>query len=102
MSISECLSSGISNIIESMNFKSKYTPLIILGISSVLCSRSMFYFIDDPEGPNLLVVFVMASIIYFLSSTIYKYGPFPRVLKKIPLVILLQLIVTIVFYFLLK
>lgn len=36
----------------------------------------MFWFIDDPEGPNLLVVVVTAGIVYFLSlivSLFYSY-----------------------------
>ncbi len=35
---------------------SKKTSLLILGTTSVVCSRVMFSFFNDPEGPNLLVV----------------------------------------------
>jgi hypothetical protein len=47
-----------------MYFKSKKTSLLILGITSIICSRTMFVFFDDPEGPNLLIVFVAALVLY--------------------------------------
>lgn len=34
----------------------------------------MFVFFNDPEGPNLLVVMVMAVVIYFLSLVIYSFN----------------------------
>lgn len=55
-----------------MDFKSKNTPYIILVATSLFCSRSAFFFIDDPEGPNLLVVTVLAVVIYFLSLAIFS------------------------------
>jgi len=54
-----------------MHFKSKKTALIILGIVSLVLSRLVFAFINDPEGPNLLIVVGLAVIIYFLSLALY-------------------------------
>lgn len=47
-----------------MHPKPKKTTLIILGVISLLCSRGLFFFVNDPEGPNLLIVTVLAVIIY--------------------------------------
>jgi hypothetical protein len=44
--------------------------LIVLGIASLTLSRIVFYFINDPEGPNLLVVAVLAAVIYAVSLAI--------------------------------
>jgi amino acid permease len=41
-------------------------------ITSLLLSRSIFFFIDDPEGPNLLIVSVLALFIYIVIYFIYK------------------------------
>jgi hypothetical protein len=67
-----------------MPFKStpKKLPLLILGIASLVCSRAGFFFIGDPEGPNLLIVVVLAAILYSASLAVYviarKSGIFAR------------------------
>ena len=83
-----------------MNFKSKRTPLIILGVSAILCSRTMFAFFNDPEGPNLLIVTVMAAVIYFLSLTAYLLNL--SLVKKLVLAIVIQIIIVTSLYFLLS
>ncbi len=55
-----------------MYSKSKKISLLILGIASLICSRATFFFIDDPEGPNLLIVSVLAAIIFFAALGVYK------------------------------
>jgi hypothetical protein len=88
---------------KNMYFKSKKISLLILGITAIVCSRIMFMFFNDPEGPNLLVVIGMAAIIYFLSlggayllkSSIKSLTGFQRLL----IVIFIQIIIAIVFYF---
>lgn len=97
-----------------MYFKSKNISLIILGITSIVFSRLMFVFFNDPEGPNLLVVTVAAAIVYFLSLTIYFFNPsttskfqclsFSSLagLKRLLMVIFVQLIIVIAFYLGLK
>ena len=88
-----------------MNFKSQKIPLLILGITSLVCSRTVFFFINDPEGPNLLVVIVLAAIIYFLSLAVYVFAPLTLVssasLKRLVLAIFMQILLVAGFYFLL-
>lgn len=57
-----------------MYFKSKKLPLLILTITSLACSRIIFFFFNDPEGPNLLIVIVLAIVIYFLTLSIYLFS----------------------------
>lgn len=88
-----------------MYFKSKKISLFILAITSVVCSRVMFFFFNDPEGPNLLIVTGMALIVYFLSLTVYIFNPLPLLLTKsnrLLLVIFIQILVASAFYFYLK
>ncbi len=49
----------------------KTIPLVVLGILSLVLSRSVFFLINDPEGPNLLVVAVLAAIIFAVSVAVY-------------------------------
>ncbi len=56
-----------------MNFNSKRTSLIVLGITSLIASRAFYYFVHDPEGPNLLIVVVLAAIIYLLSTLAIRH-----------------------------
>jgi hypothetical protein len=58
-----------------MYFKSKTISLVILGATSLVVSRAMFAFINDPEGPNLLIVTVLAAVIYCVSVAGYAWYP---------------------------
>jgi hypothetical protein len=82
-----------------MNFKSKKTPLIILGLTSLVCSRAMFALFNDPEGPNLLIVVVMAAILYVLSWAAYSFIPLTSGLKKLLLAIFVQIIIVAGLFF---
>ncbi len=85
-----------------MDFKSKKTSLLILGITSIVCSRILFLFFNDPEGPNLLVVMGMSVLVYFLSLAVYLYYPSTLSLtglKRLLFVILIQIIIVTGFYF---
>ena len=88
-----------------MSFKSKKTPLLILAITSIACSRVMFLFFNDPEGPNLLIVTVMAAIVYFLSLAVYvsesSVVSFTG-LKRLLLAIFIQVIIVTGFYLVLN
>ncbi len=53
---------------------SKKTILIGLGIASVILSRLSFMLINDPEGPNLLIVAVWAAIIFAGMYTVFTLG----------------------------
>lgn len=50
-------------------------PLLLLLLTAFVCSRLLFFFIDDPEGPNLLIVTVLASILYSAAFTVWRYFP---------------------------
>ena len=56
-----------------MNFPSKKISYGILAITALVCSRALFLFIDDPEGPNLLVVIVTAAIIFICAGSLAAY-----------------------------
>lgn len=49
----------------------KKVTLFILLILSFTISRFVFFLINDPEGPNLLIVTVLAMIIFVPKSLIY-------------------------------
>ena len=75
-----------------MDFNSIKTSQIIFGITAIISSRVFFSLINDPEGPNLLIVMGLAVIIYFLSLAVYLLIPSINGLKKISLIILFQII----------
>lgn len=50
----------------------KKLTIVLLGIVSLVASRVSFLFINDPEGPNLLIVFVLAAIIFVALLAIAK------------------------------
>jgi hypothetical protein len=65
-----------------MKIKTNKSLLIILGIVSVVSSRAVFALINDPEGPNLLIVLALALVIYFvLLIMIYVFQKFGLVKK---------------------
>lgn len=85
-----------------MYLKSKKASLLILGITSIVCSRTMFLSFNDPEGPNLLIVIVMAAILYFLSLIVYSFDRPTTGLKKLLLAIFVQIVIVTGLYFFLK
>ena len=64
------------------------------------CSRAMFAFFHDPEGPNLLVVTGMAAILYLISLALYLSNLFPSLagIKRGSAAIFIQIFVAIGFY----
>lgn len=73
---------------------------LTLGATSLICSRLFFFLINDQEGPNLLIVVVLAGVIYLISLTAYtakfsKNTP----LKKNLLAILIQVLLVATLYF---
>ena len=76
-----------------MRFGFKKTSLLILVITAFVCSRAMFAFFDDPEGPNLLVIAGMASILFLIASAAYLSNLFSSLVgfKRIAAAILIQL-----------
>lgn len=49
----------------------KKVALFILLIISFTVSRFVFFLVDDPEGPNLLIVTVLAMLIFVPISLVY-------------------------------
>jgi hypothetical protein len=51
-----------------MQFRSTKGSLLLLGVTALACSRTLFFLFHDPEGPNLLIVTVLAVILYILHG----------------------------------
>ena len=62
----------------------------------------MFLAFNDPEGPNLLIVMVMAAILYFASLMACSFIPSITGWKKLLLAIATQIIIVTVLYFFLN
>jgi hypothetical protein len=86
-----------------MNFESKKTSLVLLGTTAMLCSRTLFFFFNDLEGPNLLIVGVLAIAIFLLSFAAYVLTP-PKIKTVIKFSIALgvQILSVSVLYFCMK
>ncbi len=85
-----------------MHLTSKKASLLILGITSLVCSRTMFWLFNDPEGPNLLIIVVAAVVIYLLSLAAYVFIPSVSSSKRLLLAISIQILVAAVAYFFLS
>jgi hypothetical protein len=81
-----------------MYFKSKKISLSILAITAVVCSRTMLLCIDDPEGPNLLIVLVLGAFVYIVSLVSYLFNC--SVLRKFVCAIFVQVTVVTILYIL--
>lgn len=76
--------------------------ILVLGIVSLACSRTWFAFIDDPEGPNLLIVVALAAMLFGLSLGAYRFAPLSYGLKKLAAAILVQVVAAGILYLFLK
>ena len=76
--------------------------LIILAVTSIIFSRSMFFFFNDPEGTNLLVSTVAATLLFLLSFLVYSLKPSIDKNYRLFLTILIQITVVIISIFLLR
>jgi hypothetical protein len=56
-----------------MPLASTKTSLLLLVITALVCSRTLFFFFHDPEGPNLLIVTVLALILYSASFIAWRF-----------------------------
>lgn len=56
-----------------MQPKPKTKTLLTLGAISLVCSRTIFFFVNDPEGPNLLIVVVLAVIIFIILNSKFMF-----------------------------
>lgn len=85
-----------------MDFNSKKASTIVSGIVSLVLSMAWFSFINDPEGPNLLVIAVLALILYFSSLAVGSFITHATGLKRLLFVIGIQIIIAIGLYFLMN
>ena len=83
-----------------MNLKSKKISLVLLGATSILFSRLLFFFFNDPEGPNLLIVVGLAMALFFLSFSAYVLIPAQmKWLQKLSVAVGVQILAVIGLYF---
>jgi hypothetical protein len=86
-----------------MNLKSKKTSLVLLGVAAVLCSSTLFFFFNDPEGPNLVVVIGLAIILYLVSFAAYVLlSSKIEELKRLSIALCMQTLCVIGLYFCMK
>ncbi len=83
-----------------MHIMSKKTSLLLLAITALLYSKIFFLSLEDPEGPNLLIVVGMAGVIFVLSLFVYTF-PLSNI-KKFILAIFVQTLLLGTFYLLFK
>ena len=76
-----------------MPLESKETSLLLLVITAFVCSRALFFFFHDPEGPNLLIVTVLALILYGASFIAWRFIPATSTSKKLLVAICTQLLI---------
>lgn len=70
---------------------SNKTNFLILGITAIILSRLTFFVVNDPEGPNLLIVTVLAAIIFALSFALCRKKLWVTILIQILLAVLVAL-----------
>ena len=81
-------------IIANMLLESKKTSLLLLlVITAFVLSRALFFFFHDPEGPNLLIVTVLALILYGASFIAWKFIPAKSASKKLLFAICTQVLI---------
>ena len=78
--------------------------MAVLGVTALACSRALFALINDPEGPNLLVVVLMAALVYAASVAGYAYLPVSKEagFKRLLTSILVQVALVAVLYLFLR
>lgn len=84
-----------------VKFLSRKTSLVFLFAIAAVASRTLLVSFDDPEGPNLLIVSVLALVVYGVSLLGYRRGTASTVLKNFMTAILIQALLLASFYFLL-
>ncbi len=83
----------------------KNISYLLLSLTAVFFSGGMLRMINDPEGPNLLIVAVFAAVIfaaslavnYFHSSNLVVTGK-----ARLIIAVVVQIITTTILYFFLR
>ena len=81
-----------------MQFRSTKKSLLLLGITALICSRTLFFFFHDPEGPNLLIVTVLAMLLYVASFIAWRFIPATTASKKLLFAICTQVLIVTALY----
>lgn len=81
-----------------MYFKSKKFSFLLLGFSSFVCSRVFFLLLNDPEGPNLLIVLALAGIMFAISLSVYIFNASISELRRLLLGVCTQVMAVILLY----
>ena len=81
-----------------MPLESKKLSFLLLVITALVCSRTLFFFFHDPEGPNLLIVTVLALLLYSASLIAWRYIPATTTSKKLLFAIGTQLLIVTSLY----
>jgi hypothetical protein len=76
-----------------MPLKPERTSLLVLVVTALVCSRALFYFFNDTEGPNLLIVTVLALILLSASFLAWRFIPVTTAGMKLVLAICTQLLI---------
>jgi hypothetical protein len=93
----------MGNNVANLYFKSKKLSLITLAAAAIICSRMLFFFFNDPEGPNLIIVAGLALAIYLLSWAVYTLSPPPiNGIKRLLAVVCIQILLVVGLYFCMK
>ena len=84
-----------------MHIKFNRRYLLLLAVTAFPCSRTVFAFLNDPEGPNLLVVTALAAVIFVISSAAYLSNVCASLtgFKRALAAILIQIFAATGFYF---
>jgi hypothetical protein len=76
-----------------MELTATKTPLLFLGITALVCSRTLFFLFHDLEGPNLLIVTLLALLLYSASFIVWRFIPATTASKKLFLAVCTQLLI---------
>jgi hypothetical protein len=76
-----------------MQFTSTKKSLLLLGITALASSRTLFFLFHDPEGPNLLIVTVLATMLYIASFIVWRFIPATTANKKLLFAICTQVLI---------
>lgn len=77
-------------------FLQKY-KYIVLVLTSLFFSKVIFWLINDPEGPNLLIVSVAAIGLFLISLFIFSLLKNKSVLTKLVVAIVVQVLIAMCF-----
>lgn len=76
-----------------MPLESKKASFLPLVITAFACSRALFFLFHDPEGPNLLIVTVLALLLYGASFIAWRFIPATTASKELLFAIGTQLLI---------